>query len=84
MYTQSLPVADPEYTRSAYKPATAYARSKRTQVSLLPVLGLLTNLYLMTQLGINNWLLFFGWLIIGLALYFNYGFKHSKLGLKKT
>ncbi len=59
-----------------------YSFQKR--LSLLPVLGLLTNLYLMTQLGINNWLLFFGWLVIGLALYFNYGFKHSKLGLKKA
>ncbi|WP_206063260.1 SDR family NAD(P)-dependent oxidoreductase [Nocardioides sp. HDW12B] len=39
MYTQSLPVSDPEYTQSSYKPATAYARSKRTQVSLLPVLA---------------------------------------------
>jgi amino acid transporter len=56
--------------------------SFRKRLSLLPVLGLLTNLYLMTQLGINNWLLFFGWLIIGLALYFNYGFKNSKLGLR--
>ncbi|WBA41268.1 amino acid permease [Hymenobacter canadensis] len=58
--------------------------SFRRHLSLLPTLGLLTNLYLMTQLGINNWLLFFGWLIIGLALYFNYGYKHSKLGLKKA
>jgi basic amino acid/polyamine antiporter, APA family len=58
--------------------------SFRKRLSLLPTLGLLTNLYLMTQLGINNWLLFFGWLIIGLALYFNYGYKHSKLGLKKA
>ncbi|WP_022825825.1 amino acid permease [Hymenobacter norwichensis] len=57
-------------------------QSFRKKLSLLPTLGLLTNLYLMTQLGVNNWLLFFGWLIIGLALYFNYGFKHSKLGLK--
>ena len=39
MYTQSLPVTDPEYTKATYKPATAYARSKRTQVSLLPVLA---------------------------------------------
>lgn len=56
--------------------------SFRKRLSLLPTLGLLTNLYLMTQLGVNNWLLFFGWLIIGLALYFNYGYKHSKLRLK--
>jgi len=58
--------------------------SFRKRLSLLPTLGLLINLYLMTQLGINNWLLFFGWLVIGLALYFNYGFKHSKLALKKA
>ena len=53
--------------------------SFRKRLSLLPTLGLLINLYLMTQLGINNWLLFFGWLVIGLALYFNYGYKNSKL-----
>jgi len=50
------------------------------KLSLLPVLGLLTNLYLMTQLGINNWTMFLIWLLIGLAIYFGYGYKHSKLG----
>lgn len=39
MYTQSLPVKDPEYHHGEYKPPTAYARSKRTQVALLPVLA---------------------------------------------
>jgi NAD(P)-dependent dehydrogenase (short-subunit alcohol dehydrogenase family) len=39
MYTQPLPSTDPEYLSDEYKPATAYARSKRTQVSLLPVLA---------------------------------------------
>ncbi len=39
MYTQRLPVDDPEYLAGEYKPATAYARSKRTQVSLLPLLA---------------------------------------------
>ncbi len=52
----------------------------RKKLSLLPVLGLLTNLYLMTQLGINNWTMFLIWLLIGLAIYFGYGYKHSKLG----
>jgi APA family basic amino acid/polyamine antiporter len=51
----------------------------RKSLSLLPVLGLLTNLYLMTQLGINNWTMFLIWLLIGLAIYFTYGYKHSKL-----
>jgi NAD(P)-dependent dehydrogenase (short-subunit alcohol dehydrogenase family) len=39
MYTASLPVDDPEYTRGEYKPPTAYARRKRVQVALLPVLA---------------------------------------------
>jgi dehydrogenase/reductase SDR family member 12 len=39
MYTQPLPSTDPEYLTGEYKPPTAYARSKRTQVSLLPLLA---------------------------------------------
>jgi amino acid transporter len=51
------------------------------QWSLIPVLGLLTNLYLMSELGITNWLRFLIWLIIGLLLYFAYGKKHSLLNI---
>lgn len=54
--------------------------SFRKRLSLLPTLGLLINLYLMTELGISNWTLFFVWLLIGLAVYFGYGYKNSKLG----
>ena len=50
------------------------------KLSLLPTMGLLINLYLMTQLGINNWTLFFIWLLIGLGVYFGYGYSHSRLG----
>ena len=53
-------------------------------LSLIPVLGLLTNLYLMTELGITNWLRFIIWLFIGLIIYFTYGFSHSKLKSVKT
>jgi APA family basic amino acid/polyamine antiporter len=53
--------------------------SFRKKLSLLPTLGLLINLYLMTELGISNWTLFFVWLLIGLAVYFGYGYKNSKL-----
>ncbi|MFC0609663.1 MULTISPECIES: amino acid permease [Rufibacter] len=52
------------------------------RLSLLPVLGLLTNLYLMTQLGVNNWLLFTVWLLIGLAIYFGYSYRNSKLAAR--
>lgn len=49
------------------------------KLSLIPVLGLLTNLYLMTELGITNWLRFLLWLAIGLVIYFTYGIRKSKL-----
>ncbi len=52
----------------------------RRQLSLIPVLGLLTNFYLMAQLGVTNWLRFLVWLAIGLIIYFSYGRRHSKLG----
>lgn len=47
--------------------------------SLVPVMGLLTNFYLMTELGISNWLMFGVWLVIGLCIYFLYGHRHSRL-----
>lgn len=53
------------------------------QWSLIPVLGLLTNLYLMSELGITNWMRFLIWLSIGLVLYFLYGMRHSKLRFHK-
>jgi len=52
----------------------------RRQLSLIPVLGLLTNFYLMAQLGVTNWLRFFIWLALGLVIYFSYGRRHSRLG----
>lgn len=39
MYAQRLPVNDPEYLEGGYRGAAAYARSKRVQVSLLPILA---------------------------------------------
>jgi basic amino acid/polyamine antiporter, APA family len=49
------------------------------EFSLIPVLGLLTNFYLMSELGITNWMRFLIWLVVGLSLYFVYGYKHSRL-----
>jgi dehydrogenase/reductase SDR family protein 12 len=39
MYTQELPVADPDFTEGTYRGAVAYARSKRMQVELAPALS---------------------------------------------
>ncbi|WP_432713502.1 amino acid permease [Pedobacter sp.] len=48
-------------------------------LSLIPVLGLISCLYMMCELGISNWIGFGIWLVIGLVVYFLYGYKHSKL-----
>jgi amino acid transporter len=50
------------------------------KLSLIPVLGLLLCTYLMTELGVTNWLRFAVWLLFGLAIYFGYGYVHSNLG----
>ena len=47
--------------------------------SLLPVTGILINLYLMSELGASNWIIFMLWLAVGLVIYFLYGYKNSKL-----
>jgi len=47
--------------------------------SLIPVLGVLSNLYLIAGLGYQNWVRFIAWLIIGLAIYFGYGYWNSRL-----
>ena len=47
--------------------------------SLIPVLGLLACFYLMTELGVANWVRFLVWLILGLIIYFAYGMKNSRL-----
>jgi basic amino acid/polyamine antiporter, APA family len=53
------------------------------KLSLIPVLGVLSCAYLMTELGWTNWFRFGIWLVVGLIVYFIYGFSHSNLN-KKT
>jgi basic amino acid/polyamine antiporter, APA family len=53
-------------------------------LSLIPVLGLISCLYMMCELGISNWIGFTVWLVIGLVVYFLYGYRHSKLNIKKV
>ncbi len=47
--------------------------------SLIPVLGLLSCCYLLTGMEPSNWIWFSYWLVIGLAVYFMYGYRKSKL-----
>ncbi len=47
--------------------------------SLIPLLGLITCLYLLTGMTALNWAWFASWLLIGLVIYFLYSKKHSTL-----
>jgi hypothetical protein len=49
--------------------------------SLIPLMGLITCMYLLTGMTKSNWAWFLGWLAIGLVIYFLYGYKNSKLRL---
>jgi amino acid transporter len=53
--------------------------SVRNKLSLIPVLGLLVNLYLMTQMGAMNWERFLYWCLAGILIYFGYSYRKSKL-----
>ena len=46
-------------------------------VPLVPVLGIAFNLFLMFGLGVSNWIRLFGWMAIGLMIYFAYSRKRS-------
>jgi basic amino acid/polyamine antiporter, APA family len=50
---------------------------KTPWVPLIPILGILTNLFLMSGLGWSNWARLIVWLAIGLVIYFAYSRKHS-------
>jgi APA family basic amino acid/polyamine antiporter len=46
-------------------------------VPVTPILGIAFNLFLMYGLGLSNWIRLFGWMAIGLVVYFTYSRKHS-------
>ena len=47
--------------------------------SIIPVLGVLFCLYLMIEIPAKSWLVFFGWMSLGLSIYMLYGRRKSKL-----
>lgn len=57
--------------------------SFRNNLSLIPLLGLLSCLYMMSELGVSNWIGFTIWLVIGLLIYFGFSYKNSKLNIEE-
>ena len=47
--------------------------------SLIPVLGVLCCMYLMIEIPARSWMVFFGWMGLGLLVYSLYGRRKSKL-----
>jgi APA family basic amino acid/polyamine antiporter len=52
---------------------------KTPLVPLVPILGIVSALYLMTRLPRITWMVMIGWLLFGLIIYFGYSVKHSKV-----
>ena len=59
-------------------PVLAWLGYKRN-LSLIPMLGLISCMFLMTKLGHTNWMRFLLWLGAGLLVYFLFSRKNSKL-----
>ena len=55
---------------------------KTPWVPVVPILGILTCLGLMAMLPLDTWFRLLVWLVIGFAIYFAYGRKHSFLTAK--
>jgi len=47
---------------------------------VLPILAAVVCLYLALNLSIETWLRFVVWMVIGFAIYFLYGYGHSRVG----
>ena len=53
--------------------------SFKSNLSLIPLLGLICCLYMMAELSVWNWIYFGIWLLIGLVIYFSFSKKNSML-----
>lgn len=51
--------------------------------SLIPIMGVLSCLYLMIEIPAVSWIWFFAWMGLGLLIYFLYGYRNSKLAREK-
>ena len=52
--------------------------------SFIPIMGVLTCMYLMIEIPSVSWLWFFAWMALGLIIYFLYGYRNSKLAKSET
>jgi APA family basic amino acid/polyamine antiporter len=48
-------------------------------VPLVPILGIITALFVMSRLPLITWTVMVCWLLVGLVIYFGYSIRHSKV-----
>jgi basic amino acid/polyamine antiporter, APA family len=53
---------------------------KTPLVPLVPILGIITCLFMMVFLPMDTWIRLIVWMLIGMDIYLAYGAKHSQLG----
>ena len=53
---------------------------KTPLVPLVPILGIITCLFMMVFLPMDTWIRLLVWMLIGMDIYLAYGVKHSALG----
>lgn len=53
---------------------------KTPLVPLIPILGIVTCLFMMVFLPMDTWIRLLVWMLIGMDIYLAYGAKHSQLG----
>ncbi|WP_346237316.1 amino acid permease [Niabella insulamsoli] len=54
------------------------------QYSFIPVMGVLSCMYLLIEIPAVSWFWFFIWMVLGLLIYILYGYRHSKLAPSKN
>ena len=62
-----------------YTNPTLHRPFRTPWVPVVPILGVVSNGYMMYKLGWVNWARLIIWLIIGLIVYFTYSTKHSRV-----
>ncbi|MEO3869083.1 amino acid permease [Nonomuraea sp. B12E4] len=53
-------------------------------VPVLPILSVLACLYLMVNLPVQTWLRFLVWMVVGVVVYFAFGYWHSRMGAEPS
>jgi len=48
-------------------------------VPFIPIVGIAFSIWLLSELALVTWLVFLGWVALGLLVYFGYGIRHSAL-----